>query len=113
MNDLLDKLVRMYIRKIVRLHGVPVTVMSDRDPRFISQFLNDFQQAMETKLFFSTAFHPQIDGQSKRTICTLEDILQACVLDSEGHWDGHLPLIEFAYNNGYQASFGMASYEML
>ena len=113
MTDSLDKLARMYVREIVRLHGVPVTVVSDRDPRFTSRFWNSFQQAMGTKLSLSTAFHPQTDGQSERTIRTLEDMLRACVLDSGGHWDDHLPLIEFAYNNSYQASIGMAPYEAL
>ena len=62
---------------------------------------------------FSTAFHPQTDGQSERMIQTLEDMLRACVLQFKGSWDGHLSLIEFAYNNSYQASIGMAPYEAL
>ena len=61
----------------------------------------------------STAFHPQADGQSERTIQILEDMLRACVLDLKGSWDEHLPLIEFAYNNSYQASIQMAPYEAL
>jgi hypothetical protein len=61
---------------------------------------------MGTKLQFSIAYHPQIDRQSKRTIQTLEDMLRACVLDFNGSWARYLPLIEFAYNNSYQASIG-------
>ena len=61
----------------------------------------------------STAFHPQTDNQSKRTIQTLEDILRACVLDLMGSWEEHLPLVEFAYNNNYQVNIQMASYEAL
>ena len=62
---------------------------------------------------FSTVFHPQIDGQSERTIQTLEDMLRACVFDFEGSWDQHLSLIEFAYNNSYQSTIQMAPYEAL
>jgi len=65
------------------------------------------------KLDMSTAFHPQIDGQSERTIQTLEDMLRACVLSWKGSWEDHLPLAEFAYNNSYQASIQMAPYEAL
>ncbi|KAL4195087.1 hypothetical protein AMTRI_Chr05g62760 [Amborella trichopoda] len=68
---------------------------------------------MGTRLTFSTAFHPQTDGQSERTIQTLEDMLRACVIDFTGSWDEHLPLIEFAYNNSFQASIQMAPYEVL
>ena len=62
---------------------------------------------------FSTTFHPQTDGQTERTIQTLEDMLRLCVLDLQGSWGVHLPLVEFTYNNSYQASIGMASYEAL
>ena len=61
----------------------------------------------------STTFHPQTDGQSERTIQTLEDMLRACVLDFNGSWEDHLPLVEFAYNNSYQESIQMAPYEAL
>ena len=71
------------------------------------------QQALGTKLLFSTAFHPQTDGQSERMIQTLEDMLRACVLQFKGSWDGHLSLIEFAYNNNYQESIDMAPYKAL
>lgn len=84
MIDSLEKLVRLYIQEIIRLHGVPVSIISDRDPRFVSQFWKSLQKAMGIKLNFSTAFHPRTDGQSKRTIQTLEDMLRACVMDFKG-----------------------------
>ena len=87
--------------------------MSDRDPRFTSRFWKSLQQAIGTKLQFSTAYHPQTYGQSKRTIQTLEDMLRACVLDFNGSWARYLPLIEFTYNSSYQASIGMTPYEAL
>ena len=61
----------------------------------------------------SIAFHPQIDGQAKRTIQTLEDMLRSCAIDFKGNWDDHLPLIEFAYNNSYHSSIKMTPYEAL
>ena len=113
MTFTLEEFCRLYIREIVRLHGVPVSIVSDRDPRFTAQFWKSFQKAMGTQLSMSTAFHPQTDGQSERTIQILEDMLRACVLDLKGSWEEHLPLIEFAYNNSYQASIQMAPYEAL
>ena len=97
----LEKLAELYIQEIVRLHGIPVSIVSDRDPRFTSKFWRSLQEAMGTKLNFSTAFHPQTDGQSERTIQILEDMLRACMLDFKGTWIRHLPLVEFAYNNSY------------
>ena len=109
----LEVLARLYMDTIVRLHGVPVSIVSDRDPRFTSRFWPSLQEALGTRLNFSTAYHPQTDGQSERTIQTLEDMLRACVIDFHGSWDRHLPLVEFAYNNSYQASIGMPPYEAL
>ena len=68
---------------------------------------------MGTQLSMTTAFHPQTDSKSERTIQILEDMLRACVLDLKGSWEEHLPLVEFAYNNSYQASIQMAPYEAL
>ncbi|KAL1224845.1 RNA-directed DNA polymerase-like protein [Cardamine amara subsp. amara] len=104
---------RKYVQEIVRLYGVPVSIVSDRDPKFTSVFWNAFQKEMGTRVHMSTAYHPQTDGQSERTIQTLEDLLRMCVLDWGGHWVDHLNLVEFAYNNSYQTSIGMAPYEAL
>ena len=83
-SDSLDKLAQLYVREIIKLHGTPVSIVSDRDPRFTSRFWPSLQNALGTKLHFSTAFHPQTDGQSERTIQTLEDMLRACVLEFRG-----------------------------
>ena len=109
----LDKLAKLYIQEIIKLHGIPSTIISDRDPRFTSRFWRALQESFGTKLRFSTAYHPQTDGQTERTIQTLEDMLRACILDEGGSWDRYLPLIEFAYNNSYHSSIGMAPYEAL
>ncbi|KAK4403215.1 Transposon Ty3-G Gag-Pol polyprotein [Sesamum angolense] len=112
-GDSLDKLAELYVSEIVRLHGVPVSIVSDRDPRLTSHFLGSLQGALGMKLHFSTVFHPLIDGQSKRTIQTLEDMMRACIMEFKGNWDDHLPLMEFAYNNSSHSSIGMAPYEPL
>ena len=104
MTFTLERFCRLYIREIDRLHGVQVSIVSDRDPRFMAHFLRSFKKAMGTRLTMSMTFHPQIDGQSERTIQVLEDMLRACVLDHKGSWEENLPLVEFAYNNNYQAS---------
>jgi len=112
-NHSMQKLAEMYIEEIVKLHGIPSSIVSDRDPRFTSRFWKSLQDALGTKLRLSSAYHPQTDGQTERTIQSLEDLLRACVLDQGGSWDSHLPLIEFTYNNSFHASIGMAPYEAL
>ena len=72
------------MNEIVRLHGVPVSIVSDRDPRFTSRFWPSLQTALGTRLHFITAFHHQTDGQSEKTIQTLEDMLKACVMEFKG-----------------------------
>ncbi|KAJ6798227.1 uncharacterized protein M6B38_214075 [Iris pallida] len=108
-----EVLAEMYIRQIVSQHGVPVSIVSDRDTRFTSHFWKSLQESLGTKLKFSSAFHPQTDGQSERTIQTLEDMLRACTLDFGGAWDDHLHLVEFSYNNSYHDSIKMAPFEAL
>jgi hypothetical protein len=95
------------------LHGVPISIVSDRDSRFTSKFWERLHGAMGTKLHFSMIYHPQFDGQSERTIQTLEDMLRLCVLDFKGNWIKYIPLVEFAYNNSFQATISMAPYEAL
>ncbi|TYH01444.1 hypothetical protein ES288_A09G058800v1 [Gossypium darwinii] len=109
----LDKLVELYISDIVRLHGVPLPIVSDRDPRFTLRFWKKLQDALGTKLHFNTAFHPQIDGQSEWIIQILEDMLRCCILEFEGTWEQYLRLIEFAYNNSFQSSIKKAPHEAL
>ncbi|GJT83396.1 putative reverse transcriptase domain-containing protein [Tanacetum coccineum] len=108
-----EKLARIYINEIVARHGVPVSIISDRDGRFASHLWQALQKALGTKLNMSTAYHPETDGQSERTIQTLEDMLRACVMDFGGSWDTHLPLVEFSYNNSYHASIKCAPFEAL
>ncbi|KAI3704334.1 hypothetical protein L1987_74552 [Smallanthus sonchifolius] len=108
-----EKLARIYIDEIVSCHGIPLNIISDRDSRFTSRFWQSLQSALGTRLDLSTAYHPQIDGQTERTMQTLEDMLRACVIDFGGNWDSHLPLIEFSYNNSYHTSINMTPFEAL
>ncbi|GJX93441.1 putative reverse transcriptase domain-containing protein [Tanacetum coccineum] len=108
-----EKLAKIYVDEIVARHGVPVSIISDRDGRFTSRCWQTVQKALGTRLDMSTAYHPQTDGQSERTIQTLEDMLRACVIDFGGSWDVHLPLAEFSYNNSYHSSIRCAPFEAL
>ncbi|GKD49519.1 putative reverse transcriptase domain-containing protein [Tanacetum coccineum] len=91
-NDLLDELAGLYLNRIVARHGIPVSIICDRDGRFTSNFWKSFQKALGTDISMSTAYHPEIDGQSERTIQTLEDMLRACVIDFGKGWVKHLSL---------------------
>jgi len=113
MTDLVDKLAKIYMNKVVRLHEVPISIVSDGDPRFTSRLWPSIQRALGTNLNISIAFHPQTDGQSERAIQILEDLLRACALKFSGNWEEHLPLVEFTYNNSYQTTIGMTPFEAL
>nr|ABA98118.1 retrotransposon protein, putative, Ty3-gypsy subclass [Oryza sativa Japonica Group] len=108
-----SRLAELYMARIVCLHGVPKKIVSDRGSQFTSNFWKKLQEEMGSKLNFSTAYHPQTDGQTERVNQILEDMLRACALDFGGSWDKNLPYAEFSYNNSYQASLQMAPYEAL
>ncbi|GJY99024.1 putative reverse transcriptase domain-containing protein [Tanacetum coccineum] len=109
----MDRLARLYLDEIIARHGVPISIISDRDGCFTSRFWQSMQEALGTPLDMSMAYHPQTDSQSERTIQTLEDMLKACILDFVGSWDVHLPLVEFSYNNSYHLSIRYAPFEAL
>nr|GEV99048.1 reverse transcriptase domain-containing protein [Tanacetum cinerariifolium] len=104
---------RLYFKEVVSRHEVPVSIIFDRDGRFTSQFWQAFQKALGTLLDMNNAYHPQTDGQSEKTIETLEDMLRACVIGFGNAWDRHLPLVEFSYNNSYHSSIKAAPFEAL
>ncbi|GKC24425.1 putative reverse transcriptase domain-containing protein [Tanacetum coccineum] len=112
-TDSMEKLTQLYLKEIVCRHGVPVSIISDRDSRFALGFWRSLQNALGTEVNMSTAYHPETDGQSERTIQTLEDMLRACVIDFGKNWNQHLPLVEFSYNNSYHASIKAAPFEAL
>ncbi|GJY31456.1 putative reverse transcriptase domain-containing protein [Tanacetum coccineum] len=112
-TDLMDKLARMYLKEVVTRNGIPVSIISNRDGRFTSNFWRSLQKALGTTLAMSIAYHLGTDEQSERTIQTLEDMLHACVIDFGKGWVKHLPLVEFSYNNSYHASIKAAPFEAL
>ncbi|GKE22073.1 putative reverse transcriptase domain-containing protein [Tanacetum coccineum] len=112
-TDSMEKLTRQYSKEVVSRHGVSVSIISDQDSKFTSHFWQSLNKALGTQLDMSTAYHPQTDGQSERTIQTLEDMLRACVIDFGKGWDRHLPLVEFSYNNSYHTSIKAAPFEAL
>ncbi|GJW62648.1 putative reverse transcriptase domain-containing protein [Tanacetum coccineum] len=112
-NDSMETLTGLYIKEIVSRHGVPISIISDRDSHFTSRFWQSLQSALGTQLDMSMTYHPKTDGQSERTIQTLEDMLRACVIDFGKGWEKHLPLVEFSYNNSYHASIKAAPFEAL
>jgi transposase InsO family protein len=106
-------LVELYMSQIVCLHGVPKKIVSDRGSQFTSKFWEKFHALMDTKLNFSSAYHPQTNKQTERTNQILEDMLRACALKYGKNWGKILPYAEFSYNNNYQASIEMAPFEAL
>jgi hypothetical protein len=107
------KLAELYMSRIVCLHGVPKKIMSNRGSQFTSKFWEKLHESMDTKLNFSSTYHPQTDGQTETTNQILKDMLRACALKYGKSWDKSLPYAEFSYNNSYQASVKMAPYEAL
>jgi hypothetical protein len=103
----------IFMKEIFKLHGMPKKIVSDRDTKFTSNFWKSLMAGLETKLLFSTAYHPQTDGQTERVNQILEDMLRMHVMHQPKKWEDYLPLVEFAYNNGYQESLKMSPFEVL
>jgi hypothetical protein len=95
------------------LHGIPKTIVSDRDPKFTLNFWKGFFKGFVTNLNFSTSYHSDFDGQTERVNKVIEDILRMYVMDKRSKWENYLHLVEFAYNNGYHASLKMSPFEAL
>ncbi|GJT44619.1 putative reverse transcriptase domain-containing protein [Tanacetum coccineum] len=102
-TDPMEKLARMYLKEVVTRHGIRSLIICDRNLRFASNFWRSLKKALGTNLDMSTTYHPRTDGESERTIQTLEDMLRACVIDFGNGWVKQLPLVEFSYNNSYHA----------
>jgi transposase InsO family protein len=107
------KIAELYIAKIVCLHGVPKKIVSDRGTQFTSRFWEKLHEAMDTRLNFSFAYHPQTDGQIERVNQILKDMIRACALNDKKSWDKCLPYAKFSYNNNYQKSLKMSPFEVL
>lgn len=102
----------IFLSNIVRLHGVPESIVSDRDPRFTSKFWRELQRLLGSSLLMSTAFHPETDGLTERRIRTLSSILRSLVSDDQTDWDQQIPITEFALNSAVNVSTGFAPFEL-
>ena len=110
MNDI----AKIFMKDIFKLHGLPKTIVSDKDVKFTSNFWKGLFPYLGTKLNFNTAYHPQTNGKTERVNQVLEDMLRMYVMDKPTKWEDYLHLVEFSYNNGHQATaLGMSPYEAL
>lgn len=107
-----SELAWLFLKEVVRLHGMPESIVSDRDPKFTSKFWSELHRLMGNKLLMSTAFHPQTDGVSERAIQTVSQILRSVVRPDQTDWAERLPMVEFAMNSSINASTGFAPFEL-
>ncbi|OJT05306.1 Transposon Ty3-I Gag-Pol polyprotein, partial [Trametes pubescens] len=111
-TDTAADLALVYLREVIRLHGLPESIVSDRDSKFTSKFWKELHRLMGAKLLMSTSFHPQTDGLSERTIRSITQILRAIVSPNQLDWYEKLPLAEFALNSATSATTGFAPFEL-
>jgi hypothetical protein len=107
------RLAELYIARTFCLHRISKKIVFDRGSQITSQYWQKLHECLDTKLNFSSSYHPQTNGQTERTNQVLEDMLRACALKHGGNWDKSLPYVEFSYNNSYQASLKMSPFEAL
>ncbi|MCO5594877.1 hypothetical protein L7F22_048912 [Adiantum nelumboides] len=108
-----DQMARLFMSNIFKYHGMPQSIVSDRDPRMTSLFWRGLFENMGTTLKFSSSFHPQTDGQSEEANSTVLDLLKCYVSEHKGKWEQYLPLVEYAYNNTVHSSTGKAPFEIV
>jgi hypothetical protein len=112
-TDKAQKYAELYIDRIVCLHGLPWTIVSNQGAQLVARFWEQLQESLGTKLIRSSAYHQQTDGKTESVNQILEDMLRACAIVCGKGWDKYLSLAEFAYNNNYQSSLRMAPFEAL
>jgi hypothetical protein len=110
---MVSQLVPLFMNHIVRLHRLPETIISDRDPKFTSLFWTKIHRLLGIKLAKSTAFHPQTNRASERMIHKMSQVLRALVRPDQLDWPRHLPMTEFAINSSVSASTGFAPFELM
>ena len=93
------------------MHEIPKTIVSDRDPKFTSNYWKGLFKGFRTNMNFSIAYHPESDGKTERVNRVIEDILRMYVMDKPSRWEDCLHLVEFTYNNGYHTSLKMSPFE--
>ena len=107
-----SQLAGLYVQEIVQLHGLPDTIVSDRDTKFTSTFWQEVHRMLGAKLLMSTAFHPQMDRASERAICTTAQILHAMVQPDQRDWAEKVPMVEYALNSSISSSMGFVPFEL-
>jgi transposase InsO family protein len=108
-----QKYAEIYVARVLCLHVVPKTTVSNRGSQFVAHFWEQLHASLRTRLIHSSAYHPQTDGHTERVNQILEDMLSACVMEYPGSWDKNLPWAEFSNNHSYQESLKMAPFEAL
>ncbi|KAL8441822.1 hypothetical protein Emed_007471 [Eimeria media] len=103
----------LFIREVVRFHGVPSSIITDRDARFVSQFWKDFTSRLDIQRCLSSAFHPQTDGQTERTNQTLERLLRSFIQTDQSQWEPLLAPLELAYNTTPSSSTGLSPFQVM
>ena len=103
----------IFMKQFFCLHGIPKVIISDKDPNFTRNFWKYLFKGLNTTLNFSTSFHPQTDGQTKRVKQILGEMLRMYVREQPSKWEDYLHLVEFAYKNQYQASSKFSPFEIL
>jgi hypothetical protein len=103
----------IFLKEVAFLHGIPKTIVFDRDLKFTSNFWKGLFKGFETNMNFSTTYHPEFDGKTKRVNRVIKDMLRMYVMDKPSRWEDYLHLVEFAYNNGCHASLKMSPFEAL
>jgi hypothetical protein len=102
---------RVFLSEVIRFHGIPKNIISDRDSKFTSRFWTSLQLAFGTQLNLSTTYHPETDGKIERVNQVMEDMLRIYVMDNQTQWEKYVPFVEFAYNNSYHSSIEIPPYE--
>ena len=105
-------LANMFIHEVIRLHGVPSSIVSDRDTRFTAQFWQEIQRILGTQLMMSTAFHPQTDGSTERTNRTINNILRTLIQPDQTDWKDKISMVEFAMNSANSQATNLAPFEI-
>ncbi|GJP44334.1 hypothetical protein CLOM_g3714, partial [Closterium sp. NIES-68] len=105
-----EETAQLFVRYIISQHGIPTTLISDRDPNFTRKFRKELMSLLGTKLAMSSAYHPQTDGQTQRLNQIVEQLLRAACKDEISKWDLHLPVLELAYNNATHATTGQTPF---
>src|ERR1700720_596541 len=107
-----SKLASLYVKEIIRLHGLPHSIVSDRDSKFTAKFWKETHQLLGTKLLMSTAFHPQMDGATERANCSVGQILRSVIQLDQSNWVDKIPIVEFAINSNISSSMGFAPFKL-